>query len=43
VALEISRPVLKGKKALIAEMANEHSIAFGCAKAFRELGADRRQ
>jgi len=40
VALEIPRPVLKDKKALIAGIANEHSIAFGCAKAFRELGAD---
>src|SRR5262249_11160026 len=40
MASEIPRPVLKGKKALVAGIANEHSIAFGCAKAFRELGAD---
>ncbi len=33
-------PVLKGAKALIAGIANEHSIAYGCAKAFHELGAD---
>jgi enoyl-[acyl-carrier protein] reductase I len=34
------RPVLKGSKALIVGIANQHSIAYGCAKAFRELGAD---
>jgi enoyl-[acyl-carrier protein] reductase I len=34
------RPVLEGKKALIAGIANEHSIAYGCARAFRELGAE---
>ena len=28
------------KKALVAGIANEHSIAYGCAKAFREQGAD---
>ncbi len=33
-------PVLKGAKALVAGIANEHSIAYGCAKAFHELGAD---
>ncbi|KAF0814502.1 Enoyl-[acyl-carrier-protein] reductase [NADH] FabI [Andreprevotia sp. IGB-42] len=31
---------LAGQKVLIAGIANEHSIAYGCAKAFRELGAD---
>ena len=25
---------------LVCGIANEHSIAYGCAKAFRELGAD---
>lgn len=34
------RPALKGKKALVAGIANEHSIATGCAKAFHELGAE---
>jgi enoyl-[acyl-carrier protein] reductase I len=34
------RPVLKDRKALVTGIANEHSIAFGCASAFRELGAD---
>lgn len=40
MAGEVPRPVLSGKKALLAGIANEHSIAFGCARAFRELGAD---
>jgi enoyl-[acyl-carrier protein] reductase I len=40
MAIEIPRPVLKGKKAFVAGIANEHSIAYGCAKAFRELGAE---
>ena len=34
------RPVLAGRRALVAGIANEHSIAWGCAKAFRELGAE---
>jgi enoyl-[acyl-carrier protein] reductase I len=37
---EPSRPFLTGMKALVTGIANEHSIAYGCAKAFRELGAD---
>jgi enoyl-[acyl-carrier protein] reductase I len=37
---ELPRPILKGKKALIAGIANEYSIAYGCASAFRELGAE---
>jgi len=32
--------VLEGKKALLVGIANEHSIAYGCAAAFRELGAE---
>jgi len=40
MALDIPRPVLKGKKALVVGIANEHSIAYGCAAAFHELGAD---
>ncbi|OIJ42437.1 short chain dehydrogenase family protein [Massilia timonae] len=31
---------MEGKKALVSGIANEHSIAYGCAKAFRELGAE---
>src|ERR1700746_1841591 len=34
------RQILKGKKALVVGVANEYSIAYGCAKAFREVGAD---
>ena len=40
MSMEIPRPILKGKKALVIGIANEYSIAYGCAKAFRELGAD---
>src|SRR6187402_706033 len=40
MTVEIARPVLKDKKALVAGIANEHSIAYGCAAAFHELGAD---
>jgi enoyl-[acyl-carrier protein] reductase I len=32
--------LLEGKKGLVIGIANEHSIAWGCAKAFRALGAD---
>jgi len=31
---------LKGKKGLILGIANQESIAYGCAKAFKTLGAD---
>ncbi|RKP49598.1 enoyl-ACP reductase FabI [Pararobbsia silviterrae] len=31
---------LAGHQVLITGIANEHSIAYGCARAFRELGAD---
>ncbi len=34
------RPVLSGHKALVVGIANESSIAYGCAKAFRTVGAD---
>ncbi|HWA78907.1 MAG TPA: enoyl-ACP reductase FabI [Acetobacteraceae bacterium] len=33
-------PVLAGRKALVVGIANEHSIAYGCAKAFRMAGAE---
>ena len=33
-------PVLEGKRALVVGIANQHSIAYGCARAFRELGAE---
>jgi len=38
--IDVPRPILKDKKALVVGIANEHSIAYGCARAFRELGAD---
>jgi enoyl-[acyl-carrier protein] reductase I len=40
MSIDIPRPILKGSKALVTGIANEHSIAYGCAKAFRELGAE---
>ena len=32
--------VLAGRKGLIVGIANEHSIAYGCARTFRDLGAE---
>ena len=40
MAIDPPRPVLSGKKALVAGIANDQSIAYGCARAFRELVAD---
>ena len=34
------RPVLAGRKALVIGVANDQSIAWGCAKAFHTVGAD---
>ena len=36
----IIRPVLTGQKALVVGVANDQSIAYGCAKAFRTVGAE---
>src|SRR5579862_257188 len=36
----IIRPVLAGRKALVIGVANDQSIAYGCAKAFKTVGAD---
>src|SRR3954462_493846 len=33
-------PVLTGRKALIVGVANDHSIAWGCAQAMRRAGAE---
>jgi len=33
-------PLLEGKRGLVIGIANEQSIAWGCAKAFRALGAE---
>ena len=38
--LDVPQPALTGSKALVVGVANQHSIAYGCAKAFREMGAD---
>jgi enoyl-[acyl-carrier protein] reductase I len=38
--LDIPHPPLKGAKSLVVGVANQQSIAYGCAKAFRELGAE---
>jgi enoyl-[acyl-carrier protein] reductase I len=40
MALEPPRPILQGRKALVVGVANDSSIAYGCAQAFREVGAD---
>jgi enoyl-[acyl-carrier protein] reductase I len=37
---QVPSPVLKGSRALVVGIANDQSIAYGCAKAFSELGAD---
>lgn len=40
MTVEVPKPPLKDRKALVVGVANEHSIAWGCAKAFHELGAE---
>jgi len=40
VTVERIDRVLAGKKALVVGIANDSSIAYGCASAFHELGAD---
>ena len=37
---ESFRPILTGKNALVVGIANDQSIAYGCAKMFREAGAE---
>jgi enoyl-[acyl-carrier protein] reductase I len=39
MASEGPRPILKDKRALVVGIANDSSIAYGCANAFAELGA----
>ena len=36
----VKAKLLEGKKGLIVGIANEHSIAWGCARAFRAFGAE---
>ncbi|WP_410498607.1 enoyl-ACP reductase FabI [Chitinibacter sp. S2-10] len=38
--IENPAPILSGYKALVVGIANEDSIAYGCAQAFRAVGAD---
>jgi enoyl-[acyl-carrier protein] reductase I len=40
VTVESLRPPLADKKALVVGIANAHSIAYGCAKAFHAQGAE---
>jgi enoyl-[acyl-carrier protein] reductase I len=40
MSIEVPLPVLAGRKALVAGVANDSSIAYGCAKAFHEFGAE---
>lgn len=40
MSVDIPRRPLEGAKALVVGIANQHSIAYGCARAFRELGAE---
>ena len=37
---KVKAKLLEGKKGLIVGIANENSIAWGCAKAFRAFGAE---
>jgi enoyl-[acyl-carrier protein] reductase I len=37
--IEMSQKPLAGKKGVVLGIANEHSLAYGCAQAFRALGA----
>ncbi|MBB4015802.1 enoyl-[acyl-carrier protein] reductase I [Chelatococcus caeni] len=36
----VQSTILQGKRALVIGIANEHSIAYGCARIFRQLGAE---
>ncbi len=40
MTVEVRHPILARRRALVIGIANEHSIAYGCAKAFRETGAE---
>jgi len=40
MSITVPRPVLSESKALVIGVANPNSIAYGCARAFHELGAD---
>lgn len=36
----VRRPILEGRKALVVGVANQHSIAWGCAQAMHQAGAE---
>src|SRR5215470_4576853 len=38
--MQVPTPPLQGMKAVVVGVANEHSIAYGCAAAFHQLGAE---
>lgn len=38
--LDVPSQPLQGQRTLVLGIANEHSIAYGCARAFRKLGAE---
>jgi enoyl-[acyl-carrier protein] reductase I len=38
--VQVPKPVLMERKALVVGIANDNSIAYGCAQAFAELGAN---
>jgi enoyl-[acyl-carrier protein] reductase I len=40
MTMKIPSPALKGARALVVGVANDQSIAYGCASAFHQLGAD---
>jgi enoyl-[acyl-carrier protein] reductase I len=40
MSIDLPRPILEGRRALVVGIANDSSIAYGCAKAFREAGAE---
>ncbi|MGH8765260.1 MAG: enoyl-ACP reductase FabI [Burkholderiales bacterium] len=40
MTMKVPSPALKGSRALVVGIANDQSIAYGCAAALRELGAD---
>src|SRR3954466_5262804 len=40
IALDRTLGSLEGRKGLVTGVANDQSIAWGCAKAFRALGAE---
>ena len=37
---KVKAKLLEGKRGLVVGIANENSIAWGCAKAFRAFGAE---